>query len=66
MLVLAPQLQAEAEAKLTRKYHTEYRGLRPAVPLLLYVREDLWETFMTRIRAGNPTSSQQKAAPTAP
>ena len=66
ILVLAPQLQPEAEGKLKRTYHTEYRGLRPSVPLLLYVREDLWDVFLARIKARDAASSQEKPGPAAP
>jgi predicted membrane-bound mannosyltransferase len=65
ILVLAPQLHAEAAGKLDG-YFSEYCGLRPSVQLLLCVRKDLWDAFQARIRARDAASSQQKPGPAAP
>jgi len=46
LIIIAPRFQNELEAKLKDKYHHEIFGLRPAVPLIVYIRDDLWQKFL--------------------
>ncbi|MBL7132485.1 MAG: TIGR03663 family protein [Phycisphaerae bacterium] len=45
---------AGVEAKLRDKYQTEYYGLRPNVLLRVYIRRDLWRTFLDHLRRAQP------------
>jgi uncharacterized protein (TIGR03663 family) len=67
VIVIAPSLDQEATRRLKSAYAPpQYKGLRPSVPLLLYVRQDLWDAYRARIGTRSPASSQQKAGPAAP
>jgi uncharacterized protein (TIGR03663 family) len=46
MLVVSIAEAEKLNAQLADAYHAEYFGLRPDVKLLLYVRGDLWDTFL--------------------
>ena len=50
-IVIASQDQAvRLEPLLKDAYHSEYYGLRPEVPLTVYIRGDLWDRFIETIK----------------
>ena len=52
VLITSPAYAERIAPKLKSEYHVDHYGLRPTVVLLLYVRQDLWDTFIEK-RAGD-------------
>lgn len=46
LIVASVEKEAELESIVKDKYQTEYWGLRPEVPVILYIRKDVWALFM--------------------
>ena len=54
-VVVASQDQApRLETLLKDAYHSEYYGLRPDVPLTVFIRGDLWDRFIDTIKEETP------------
>lgn len=51
VILAAAQFQAELETRLTGSYEISHHGLRRDQRLLLYVRQDLWNTLQTHLRS---------------
>ena len=51
VIIVAPALAEQVEGGLKGSYRSDYYGLRPEVPLLLYVEESLWQEFLKTRRA---------------
>jgi predicted membrane-bound mannosyltransferase len=49
VIIVSAKLQAVLEAKISRAYQVEYRGLRPGVILLIYTEEKLWSRYIEKI-----------------
>lgn len=49
VIIVSTKLQEALDAKLLKKYQTEYRGLRPGVILLIYVEKELWNRYIAEI-----------------
>jgi uncharacterized protein (TIGR03663 family) len=53
MIITSPEIQYWVDARLREKYaRPGFYGLRPGVLLMLYVREDLWSSFLARQKPG--------------
>lgn len=50
LIISSPPFTAEVEARLLEHYQSEYYGLRPEVPLILYIEPGLWARFMQQRR----------------
>lgn len=46
VIIVAPEFQEMLDQRLQDQYIREYRGLRPEVPVLVYVESELWKTFL--------------------
>ncbi|MEA3364317.1 MAG: TIGR03663 family protein [Candidatus Hydrogenedentes bacterium] len=46
MVITTPKLAPEVHARLKNDYMSENYGLRPAVRLVVFIRQDLWDAFM--------------------
>lgn len=60
VVIAAAPMQTALEQRLRKVYQTSYFGLRPQVPLALYVQEDLWKEFLrseTQLRDGQMPNS---------
>jgi len=57
VIIAAPELQPKLESRLRGPYHCELYGLRPGVLLALYVRDDLWNRFLSRRVLARPAPS---------
>ena len=54
MIIVGSEMQEAVEANLGGLYHQEFRGLRPGIHLIAYVRQDLWDAFLKTVeKAGN-------------
>lgn len=53
MIIADPNLADETDERVTAEYEHEYYGLRRAVPLEVYVRKDLWDEFIRRVRSAD-------------
>lgn len=52
IIIVADSMEERLKARLKGDYFVEYRGLRPTVHMAVYIRRDLWNTFMARQRSG--------------
>ncbi len=50
LIISTPLYTRELENQLQTTYQTEYYGLRPEVPLILYIESGLWDRFMQQRR----------------
>ena len=56
VIIAAPELQPKLESRLRGLYHCELYGLRPGVLLALYVRDDLWNNWLSRRGLARPAT----------
>lgn len=46
IVVTSLELNDEVAARLKQSYHSQHYGLRPEVPIVVYIKEALWDAFM--------------------
>ena len=54
LIVTSPDVEPHLIPRLREQYETQFYGLRPEVFLQLYVRKDLWDTFIAAQSAPAP------------
>ncbi|HEY3323375.1 MAG TPA: flippase activity-associated protein Agl23 [Planctomycetota bacterium] len=57
VVIASRDVDDDLTSKMKSKYHTEYFGLRHGFPVLVYVKQELWDEFMRR-RTASVVSSQ--------
>jgi predicted membrane-bound mannosyltransferase len=50
LVISTPPFSGDLEEQLQTTYQTEFYGLRPEVPLILYIEPGLWDRFMQQRR----------------
>ena len=50
IIIAGPELETQLDSTLHDSYQKEYFGLRPHMLLLTYVRSDLWDQFIERMK----------------
>lgn len=63
VVIVSPELDQAVMAGQQERYAQEYYWLRPEVPLLLYVRQDLWSAMLDRRRPGATVPAGHKEPP---
>ncbi len=48
MVIASAEVAPELEKRFRGRYFSETRGLRPAVHLIVYIRQELWDAFLAR------------------
>jgi predicted membrane-bound mannosyltransferase len=69
MIIFAAEAWAELELRLKDEYQYEYKGIRPAVVLIVGMRQDLWKKYRDEVLAkrrppgASPASAPGRPAP---
>jgi uncharacterized protein (TIGR03663 family) len=60
VVITSQELEPEVAAGLRGTYHSEFYGLRPEVLIVVYIRQDLWDAFVSRRAAADvaPTTAR--------
>ncbi len=49
VIITSPELQPRLDGLLRDRYSQEYYGLRPEVLIVVYIQEDLWNSFLEQL-----------------
>ncbi len=60
VIIVSPDIQERLQTRLSHEYHVEYSALRPGVLRLVYIREDVWQSFLKKGSHGGTVGSIEK------